>query len=165
MKVKNILFFIVFFSFIGVLTAQETQEELNKKTFKERLTYNLGGGLMIGTITNINILPQIGYRATPKFTVGVGANLSYFRDNRFSPALNFTMFGGNGFARYQISQNLFAQTEYQRLYFNGLGGDYVLAGGGYMPSNRFFISAYYLLKYPANNVYGQPYLIRAGLMF
>lgn len=165
MKVKNILFFVVFFAFIGVLDAQETQEELNQKTFRERLTFNIGGGLMFGTYTSVNIMPQVGYRATPKITIGVGGNFNYFRDNRYTPPVDFTMFGGNAFARYQILDNLFAQTEYQRLYHNGFGGDYVLVGGGFMPSNNFYISGYYLLKYPSNNVYGQPYLIRAGVMF
>lgn len=165
MKFKNILFISLICISFSTIKAQETQEDLKNKKFKERLTYNIGGGLNFGTITNISILPQIGYRITPKLSAGVGINFNYFRDNRFSPPDEFMIYGGNTFARFQVIENLFLQTEYQRLNYNNTSGDYVLLGGGYNPGGGLFISGYYILKSPINNVYGAPYILRVGFMF
>jgi hypothetical protein len=55
--------------------------------------------LLFGTVTNVNILPQIGYRLTPRLTTGIGGNFQYFRDSRFPP-IDFMIYGGNAFTRY-----------------------------------------------------------------
>jgi hypothetical protein len=171
MKSKNILFFSLLITFISCfntssLQARDKDTSLRSLSFKERLQFNLGGGLAIGnTITNINVLPQIGYRVTPKFTTGLGANFQYYRNTFFSPD-PFMIYGGNVFTRYTINPNIFLQAEYQLLNFRNIWNEYALIGGGYSPGSGFYISAYYLVIYPYNNnIYGAPYVIRAGFMF
>lgn len=167
MKFKNILFFTALL--LNLLDArgqnQKTKEEdLSKLSFKERLTYNVGGGLMVGNnYSNINIMPQVGYRITPKFTTGIGTNFQYYKNNYLSNSA-FLVYGGNAFARYKVNEVLFAQTEYQMLNFRNNWGQYALIGGGYTPTAGFYISAYYLLLYPSNNIYNAPYVLRVGFM-
>jgi hypothetical protein len=169
MNFKNILFFCFFFSTalqVFPQNAEDDPDALSKKTFKERLVYNVGGGITFGTITNIQVLPQVGYRITPRLTSGIGGNLIYFRDNRFTTNNQFLLYGGNVFTRYSLTPELFTQVEYQALAYSGTVGHYGLIGGGYMPGTGLFISAYYLFMYPDNNnIYGAPYVIRVGFAF
>ena len=168
MKFKNILFFsfLLLSAFEGFAqNVKDSANELSGLSFKDRLTFNIGGGLMFGnTYTNVNLQPQIGYRITPRFTSGIGGNFQYYRNTFLSPD-PFLIYGGNVFSRYMVSDNLFAQAEYQLLQFRESWGEYALLGGGYMPSRGVFVSAYYLLMYPrSNNLYGAPYVIRIGFI-
>ena len=168
MKFKNILFFTALL--LNLLDAssqnqKRKKEDLSKLSFKDRLTFNVGGGLMIGnTYSNINIMPQVGYRVTPKFTTGIGTNFQYYKNTNYSSNA-LLIYGGNAFARYKINDVLFAQTEYQMLNFQNNWGQYALVGGGYTPTAGFYVSAYYLLLYPNNNIYNAPYVVRVGFMF
>lgn len=169
MKFKNILFFSLLFCASTLLYSQNDKDSsggLSNLSFRQRLSFNIGGGLMIGnTYSNINILPQIGYRVTPRFTAGLGGNFQYYKNTFYSPDA-FLIYGGNVFSRYTLTDNFFLQGEYQLLNFDQNWGEYALIGGGYIPSRGVFISAYYLLLYPAsNNIYGAPYVIRAGFIF
>lgn len=178
MKFKNILFFSLLICSPVLIYAQNPTEsntqnqkdsgsDFSRLSFKQRLTFNLGGGFMLGnTQSNINILPQLGYRVTERFTTGLGGNFQYYKNTFFSTE-PFLIYGGNVFARYTITQNFFAQGEYQLLNFDRNWGEYGLIGGGYIPSRGLYISAYYLLLYPSgnNNIYGAPYVIRGGFIF
>lgn len=172
MKLKNILLLCVVFYTLQHCAAQELEdnsedekEDLSILPFKDRLTFNMGGGFMFGTFTNINLQPQIGYRVTPNLTSGIGLTFQYFKDNSFNSD-PFLIYGGNVFSRYRISSNLFVQAELQALQFNENLGQYGLIGGGYISPDNFYISAYYLVFYPKNNnAYRVPYVLRFGFMF
>jgi hypothetical protein len=75
------------------------------------------------------------------------------------------VYGGNSFVRYIVNDQLFLQTEYQKLFSSIGNGDYVMAGGGFTPSRHFSISAFYLLVYPTPNIYGQPFVVRGSFFF
>ena len=121
---------------------------------------------MVGTYTNINVLPQVGYRITPRLTSGIGANLMYFRDNRFAANNSLLIYGGNAFTRFTVTPQLFTQAEYQVLAYSTTVGHYAMIGGGYVPGNGIYVSGYYLLMYPTNNnIYGAPYVLRIGYTF
>ncbi len=171
MKLKNILFLCMILCTSLGLKAQDSANvdnsgDVSNLSFRERLTYNIGGGLMFGTYTNINVFPQIGYRVTNNLTAGIGGTFQYFKiaNSIDDPSL---IYGGNSFLRLRLTENLFAQGEYQLLKYNGFWGDYALVGGGYISPNNFYISGYYILKYPTgnNNAYGVPYVLRVGYMF
>ncbi len=170
MNFKNILIFCVFLYTAPIALPQNEEpekEDLSKLKFKERLVYNIGGGFTFGTITNIQLMPQVGYRVTPKLIQGIGGNFIYYRDNRFTGNNQFIVYGGNAFTRYTIIPELFAQAEYQILTYSNTIGHYAMIGGGYRPGGGgVYISAYYLLLYPPNNnIYGAPYMIRIGYAF
>ena len=176
MKVKNIFFFVLFFGLFSILKAQSddlnSRDSVKKVPFKKRLVYNLGGGGGGGSINgvssfNINLQPQIGYKIKENLIAGVGLNYQYLKYG----SSKFQIYGGNTYVRYHINSQFFIQTEYQVLNYSyqtaSTGwNDYLLAGGGYSPGGGFYISTYYLLKFPANNnIYGAPYVIRAGFTF
>ena len=145
----------------GSLKAQ--QEE--SPSFIDR--FFLGGnfGLQMGTITNIEISPVVGYHITPRLAGGLGIRYEYYKDSRtIQPYKPFetNIFGGSIFTRFMVIQDIneiiglginsgiFAHVEYEILslekkYFEipatlADGRFYlhsVLAGGGlYQPVGR-----------------------------
>lgn len=144
----------------------EEEEKVSSLKFKDRLTYHIGGGLMFGTYTNINLQPQVGYRITNNLTAGLGGNFQYYKNSYLSTD-PFIIYGGSTFGRLRLTQNLFAQAEYQILQYNGTLGEYGLLGGGYVSPDGFYVSAYYLIKAPIGNAnaYGVPYVLRFGFSF
>ena len=122
---------------------------------------------MIGnTYTNVNILPQIGYKVTEKLITGVGFNFQYYKNTQIS-SNPFIIYGGNVFERYHILPTIFLQNENQALSYSNNWGIYGMIGGGFIPSGSgVYISAYYLYLYPSGqNLYGSPYLLRIGFSF
>jgi hypothetical protein len=141
------------------------KSQARRSSIRDRITFNIGGGLWLGSTTNISVLPQIGYKITDRLTAGVGLNFQYYKStiNQIDPIM---IYGGSLFTRYHLTSNLFAQAEYQLLQYNDFLGDYGLIGGGYTSNDGFYFSGYYIFRYPANNnAYGVPYVIRFGYMF
>jgi hypothetical protein len=168
MNLKNILLICLLICSLNTIKAQQTSDSSIQRPpskFKDKITFNMGGGLVFGTVTNISLLPQIGYKITPQWIAGVGANLQYFK-NTLVNSNPILLYGGNAFTRYHISQNLFLQTEYQKIQYFDFWSDYLLAGGGYINPSGFYISAYYIFIQPnARSVYNVPYTIRVGYNF
>jgi len=104
----------------------------------------LGGslGLRIGSVTLISIMPELAYAVTEDLFVGTGLRYSYYKDNRYTPAYQSTIWGGKLFVRYYVFDDIFLHVEAERLYFEDpnysiLTGekwifrDYFYGGGGY----------------------------------
>lgn len=176
MKVKNILFFVLFFGLTQILAGQtnesSSKDSVRRVPFRKRLVFNLGGGGGFGSFNgvstvNINLQPQVGYKIRENLIAGVGANYQYLKFG----ISKYQVYGGNTFLRYRINEQFFLQSEYQLLNYSYQSAstgwnEYVLVGGGYFPGAGFYISAYYLLVYPVNNnIYGAPYVFRAGFIF
>lgn len=173
MKIPLRLFFALLVFHVFALQAQDSDTASNtgnKSTvwskIKKNTQFSMSGGFWIGTFTNINVQPQLGYRITDRWTSGIGGHFQYFQSAQFGQD-PFYIYGGNVFSRYMLTENLFAQCEIQSLFFDQEWGKYGLLGGGYFPGGGgFYISAYYLFLYPPDrNIYGQPYVIRAGFIF
>jgi hypothetical protein len=99
-------------------------------------------GLSFGTTTSVTVSPEVAYAVTDDFFVGGGIRFSYYKDNRFTPVYESTVWGGKLFLRYYLFSDFFAHVEYQRLYFKDpyyvspIGSewtfnDYFYGGGGY----------------------------------
>ncbi len=99
------------------------------RPWKDRIWFGGGLGLSFGSVTNIAIEPMVGYKITKngKLSVGVGISYQYFRDNRYTPAFETSVYGGRLFTRYRIIEQLFAHAEYNQLSF----------GVFYVSRNRF----------------------------
>ncbi|WP_375561730.1 hypothetical protein ACE193_04030 [Bernardetia sp. OM2101] len=149
---------------------------------------NLGG--TFGRFTYIDISPIIGYRLTPKFSVGVGGTYQYQRQNDNGGNLLWkqNIYGGRLFSRYIIAEdflnvgNLFAHAEYESLFakfsYTNISGvaentqafpAFFVGGGLVFPiGNRagFTISALYNPFYDQyNSIYGSPLQVRVGGFF
>lgn len=113
------------------------------RPWKDRIWFGGGLGLSFGSITNIAIEPMVGYKITRngKLSAGIGISYQYFRDNRYTPSFETSVYGGRLFSRYRIIEQLFAHVEYNQLSFEVY--DYyqarlyrrwvpfLLVGGGY----------------------------------
>ncbi|MBL8011207.1 MAG: hypothetical protein JNJ64_11420 [Flavobacteriales bacterium] len=89
------------------------------RTLKERIWFGGGLGLAFGSVTNIAVEPMVGYKITRngKLSAGLGISYQYFRDNRFAPAFETSVYGGRLFTRYRIIDQLFAHVEYSQMNF------------------------------------------------
>ncbi|HMQ77069.1 MAG TPA: hypothetical protein PKE21_13465 [Flavobacteriales bacterium] len=113
------------------------------RTLKDRIWFGGGLGLAFGSVTNIAVEPLVGYKITRngKLSAGLGISYQYFRDNRFAPAFETSVYGGRLFTRYRIIEQLFAHVEYSQMNFElyDLYQDrffrrwvpFLLIGGGY----------------------------------
>ncbi len=155
---------LLLFSFTaGNLYSQQEEEEF--QSIRDR--FFLGGnfGLQFGTVTLLEVSPQLGYYITPRLAAGAGIRYEFYKDSReYFPFVPYQthIYGGSIFGRYTLIKNLretiglnldsqiFAQTEYEilsleRKYFeaipSGLEGRFplhsVLVGGGlFQPIGR-----------------------------
>ena len=98
----------------GVKTRQPVQEkpvvvvqspkdsDIDKPEFVDRLYYGGSFGLQFGTITNISLLPILGYKVTDKFSVGPGFVYHFIRTG----GQTFQNFGGRVFAQHEVLPGL-----------------------------------------------------------
>lgn len=160
-------------------------DEENVRDLPARERIFVGGyiGLQIGTITAIVISPTVAYRFTNRFSMGVGGTYQYYRDRGWGISPEFStstnIIGGNIFARYSITRQFFAQTEFEALNLDSQMGfntgspadgrfwEYnYFAGGGYRTqiSPRAYLNLIVLYNFNSESVvhYQNP-VIRFGL--
>ena len=127
---------IIFLSCAYILSASAQ----NQHSFSDRLFFGGNFGLMIGTYTDIEISPTVGYFITPRLSAGVGVTYKYFNNRDhfivgYDPVtrrwiferLETHIWGGRIFANYVIindvnewipflpNMRIFAHTEYEAL--------------------------------------------------
>ena len=91
-----VLFFILFSSF--ALLSQENKEPKGKEVKKEESKWDklvFGGniGLQIGTITYIEISPNVGYYFFPKFMSGIGVTYQYYKESGYLKTVGTSIYG------------------------------------------------------------------------
>ncbi|MGB9745997.1 MAG: hypothetical protein ACPLXM_03630 [Bacteroidales bacterium] len=113
-KYKGILLcmLIVIASFSSVLFGQERDRDHDREKQEKRESNRkifLGGNfaLMIGTITNIEISPLVGYRFTPRLSAGTGITYAYYRE-RFTGFNTYEthIYGGRIFGSWLAIKDL-----------------------------------------------------------
>lgn len=169
---------------------EKDKDDDEKMSLMERLYFGGNLGASFGRWTFVDISPMVGYRITPKFSLGVGATYQYQRQNDNGGNLLWkqSVYGGRAFSRYDIATdflgvgNLFAHAEYEALVakfaFNNIVGTsentnvfpaFFIGGGLAFPiGNRsaFTISALYNPFYDQDNtLYGNPFQFRIGGFF
>ena len=92
--------------FTTSIRASGFQEEL---TLRDRLFFGGNFGLQLGTVTNIEVSPIIGYKITPRLSGGLGIRYEFYKDSRNIPGyipFETNILGGNLFSRYILIQNI-----------------------------------------------------------
>ncbi|MBN1480681.1 hypothetical protein JXA70_10445 [candidate division KSB1 bacterium] len=128
---------------IGQDDGMETPMNRNEqnKPASDRVYYGGSIGLSIGTYFRVAVSPLIGYRVTPKFSVGGKIGYEYIRDNRYSDTLVSSNYGGSVFTRYRMFPNAFAHAEFAYLSYQYRISEnrserswipFLLLGGGYI---------------------------------
>lgn len=94
----------------------------------------------------LGVYPLVGYKVTPKLSLGAKIGYAYISDDSYEPlpALNTSNYGGSIFSRYRIIPQLYAHAEFaywsyeNAINFTSQGYDtervwvpYLLLGGGY----------------------------------
>ncbi|PIE86286.1 MAG: hypothetical protein CSA05_01215 [Bacteroidia bacterium] len=116
---KLLVFMLMIFALQQITFAQYFEEESIKEKKQRKWKLNekvfFGGslGLQFGTYTHIDIAPLIGYRFTPKFSVGGGVSYSYFRES--TTDFQSSIYGASVFSQYVLFQGLFAHVELEGL--------------------------------------------------
>ena len=103
MTMKKLLLFI-FLSFVACgLRAQYLETEPPPSPV-QRIFYGGDLDLAFGTVTQISLSPQVGYRITNRFSAGVGIDYMFV----YSEFYNFkgSIFGGNVFASFTVIKSI-----------------------------------------------------------
>lgn len=150
------------------------------KTIKDNITY--GGFIMpgfyasqYGNVVYVTANPNIGYRITDEFTVGMGLTYSYTSLKNQYGKYSQSIYGPGVFGRYKIFDRAFLQIQYDKLnqpdYYSGNDKrtwvEYLYAGGGYFQSfgenSGLMYSILYNLTPGRNSIYYNP-LIQIGFV-
>ncbi len=92
---------------------EDDKEEQEEKGFKENLFF--GGYLwaQFGTITQVEVAPQVGYHLSDRFDVGVGLKYLYYNSSSFlgesyvsTERISSHIFGGNVFTDFKVIRDL-----------------------------------------------------------
>ena len=181
---KPHLFFLIFFlTFILNATAQEESNKVvtideYKTSYKK--TFFTGGnlGLQFGTVTMVDVSPQVGYYIFENISAGVGFTYQYISDRRYLPTATMHVLGGRVFTRLHLPffNSIFGQAEYEFLAYKTnvfsstlmpewIKLSNILAGIGYRQKiyNRSSITLMVLWNFNQTeyNLYSNP-VIRAG---
>lgn len=134
MKHKHILFLwmIVLLSQLSLLSLGQESQIKKKQNFWNRVSVGGNLGLQFGTVTAVDVSPEIMIRVVDQLHLGVGFSYDYlqtkdyFWDDTNQKWLDFkaNVYGGRFFARYYLRNifdnflgNFFAHAEYEYLYY------------------------------------------------
>lgn len=96
------------FAAIGQVPKSDQNKERQEKEESNRKFF-FGGNfaLMIGTITNIEISPLVGYRITPRLSAGTGITYAYYKE-RFTGFSTYEshIYGGRIFGSWMVIKDL-----------------------------------------------------------
>jgi len=161
-----------------IVIGQNYEEKPNPKgSFASHLFFGGGLGLQFGSMTLIEISPLVGYKITPKFSIGISPTYKYYHYNDYyGPNLDLktNVFGGSIFSRYFIFENVFAHVEYEMLAYNTEVPGYpttrnqynsFFVGGGYNQRIGGSSAMYILLLWNLNDTPDSPYvnpIVRVG---
>ena len=70
----------------------------------------------------LSVQPLIGYKVSPKFSIGGKIAYSYLNDRRFDPSFNSHNFGGSVFARYRVTPQVYLHSEFVYASFDQITG-------------------------------------------
>ena len=139
MKMRHLIIYALFFVMLSA--GLEAQNLSSGQSFGSR--FYLGGnlGLSFGNITSIYVAPVGIYAITEKLHAGLGITYQYVSNRNYVPKVDASIYGGSIFARYFVTDALFAHAEYEKLYYRdsySSQGNYPISttdgfyvGGGY----------------------------------
>ena len=131
MNRKTVLTISILLWIVQVAFSQEATIQ-KKHDFWDRVSIGGNLGLQFGSVTDINISPEIMIRVVDQFHLGVGFSYDYLQARQYflndtsNQFLDFkaNVYGGRIFARYYLRElfdnflgNFFAHGEYEYLYY------------------------------------------------
>jgi hypothetical protein len=109
--IKKYLFALIA---LGCFARSADAQGTGKRSFGDRIYFGGNFGLSFGSYSSeVELSPIIGYKITERLSGGVGLTYIYFRSK--DPYTHYTyetnIYGGDVFARYFVTENLFAYVE------------------------------------------------------
>ena len=126
---KLLILFIIPFSFLlanGTDENIETESSINYNPFNPSASQSkvyYGGNVGFRFWNNyfyLGVYPLVGYKITPKFSVGGKLGYAYISDSRYDPSFNSSNYGGSIFTRYRIIPQIYAHAEYVYFSYEGI---------------------------------------------
>jgi len=127
---------VLYFLILCIMPVFPVSAQTNS-SFRDRIFFGGSFGLMIGTYTDIEISPHVGYYITPRWAAGVGITYEYYnnrdqlyydrKNGYWTERLETHIWGGRLFTNYVIVNNvndwiplgfnfrIFAHAEYEVL--------------------------------------------------
>ncbi len=90
------------FLLLAVQAASAQRERSEPPPLRERIFYGGSFGLQIGTITNIEASPIIGFWVLPRLAVAAGPNYRFYKD----PTGKTDIYGGRGYTEFVLINNI-----------------------------------------------------------
>ena len=110
-----------------------------KKNIADKIYY--GGTISLSFSNNYTMIgayPLIGYKLTPKLSLGVKGAYEYIIDKRYASTYNANNFGLSVFSRYRIIPPIYFHVEYAQMNYDLYYGmadrvwvPFLFVGGGY----------------------------------
>jgi len=134
--------------------ADSTQSKpVTKKTAVANPVYYGGNiGLSFGDYFRIAITPLVGYKLSPKASVGLKIGYEYIEDKRYEEKLTSSNYGASIFGRYRVIPNIYLHAEFAyysyKYKLSDLESDrtwvpFLYLGGGYVqpvgPNTALFV--------------------------
>jgi len=160
---------------------KETKQSNNApETFQKHLFTGGNIGLQLGTISNIDISPMLGYRINDYIAFGVGATYQFYRYHDYYYDQRTEIYGGRVFTRIYPFKMVFLHAEYEMLNLESAIFDpgynsysnkrfnvfNPLVGAGYKQEMNDNVSSTIMILWNLNNTgitpYGSP-IIRVGV--
>lgn len=189
---KGIRYILLILIMISVSSRHTIQgQAFEDLSTRERFFFGGNFWLTVGDITDIEISPLVGFRATERLSTGAGVKYEYY-SSKFPVKFNTHIYGGRAFLNYSLIKDLnnvipiglrvslFPHIEYEALSlerrffdatFNDVGRYWLhspLVGGGVgVPigdRSGFSILILFNLNPAANNYYTNP-IVRFGFNF
>jgi len=100
----------------SIIVEEETQPE-TQPTSPTATKWYYGGNIGFSFWNDyfyLGVYPLVGYKVTPKLSVGGKIGYAYISDDRYEPlpALNTSNYGASIFARYRLIPQIYFHTEY-----------------------------------------------------
>jgi hypothetical protein len=83
-----------------------------KQPQPKKVYYGGEVGFSFGSFFRVRVAPMVGYRFTPKASLGFKVAYEYIKDKRYSETLTSHNYGGSVFARFRPQPRVYLHAEY-----------------------------------------------------
>lgn len=120
--------------------AQEQHVKKESKFDKSKLYYGGYVNASLGSYTVLGAAPLVGYKLTPKLSIGGQLTYEYVKDKRYSSDYETSSYGFSAFSRLRIVPTLYGHVEFSEMnyeLYNTIGKSsrkwvpFLFVGGGY----------------------------------
>ena len=164
----------------------DNNDEVDRGFSWDRVFTGGSFGITAGSLTDIQLDPEFGYRCGKYLYAGIGIDYEYYNysdPTYFNYSYTSQFIGANVFARYVVYKSIFAEAQFRETNWNAPQYDYLTnnyfyknvtvpafnIGAGYMePVGRksaFYFVALYDLLYSNNSPAPLPFAIEVGFNF